>query len=136
MLQPTSRIYFTANLLVYLFFALFLFPEGLGFGFVALFFSVLFSAPTIPLLMGCFYLIRRCRPGLTGSWVLLLFTVGAAAFLPLIAFTILVGSLAGDHIFFLFSFGSAFGSVLLQSFYIARYFKTLHYENEEFSSSN
>ena len=124
------RIYLTANLLVYLAFAFLLFPEGLGLGFVALLFSALFSAPTIPLLMGCFYLIRRYRPGLTGSWALLLFTVGSSAFLPLIGFALFDESIARDSTFFFLSFGSAFGATALQSLYTNRYFKTNHYENE------
>lgn len=136
MLRIAFRIYVTANLLIYFFFALFLFPEGVGFGFIALLYSAVFSIPSLLVLYGCFYLAQRLRPSISGCWILLFLTVGIGGFLPIVLFSVLENDPFGDTTFLLLSLGSAVGGTLLQIVSINRYFKILQHETEQNIENN
>lgn len=129
MLQLSLRIYLAANLLLFFFFALFFFPEGVGWGLVVALFALLFSAPVIALLTGCLLLVQRFRPGVTVSWLLLATGVAICAFVPGFLLNLFVRNFFDDHLLLL-SFGCAFGGLLCQALPIHRYFKKLSHETE------
>lgn len=129
MRQPSFRIYATANLVIYLFFAIALFPEGLGIGIMAVLYSAFFSSPTLLLLWGCFALLKQYRTSATGNWILLLLAVGLCAFVPMTLLGIVVdGKFSIDTDFLLISAGAAYGGTLLQVIYIHKYFKSIYHE--------
>lgn len=135
MLRLSFRIYLAANLLLFFFFALFAFPDGVWFGLVALFFGAMFSAPAIVLLSGCFTLVRRWRTGLAASWLLLAMGIVACAFVPILLISLFEGSFFGDREFLLLAFACAFGGLLCQALPVHRYFKNLLHETE-FATEN
>lgn len=137
MLQPTLRIYLTANIIVYLLFAFAAFPEGLGFGFIAMLCAALFSAPTLFVLFGCFRLIRQLQPGLVGSWLLLSLAVCICAFVPMAMLSLESAvDMSLDKDFLAMCFGCGSTGTLLQCFYVNKYFKFIHHEAESGIENN
>ena len=128
MISSALRIYLTANILVYASFAVMLFPEGLAFGIIAIFVSFLLSFPALLLLLFCFYLIHKYRPGITTSWIVLGVTAIICIVLPMI---ILQAEFrhTEDYIFSYLSAGAGLGGIVLQSVYLHKQFKSLHHEN-------
>jgi len=136
MSQPTVRIYLTANSMIYLFFALAFFPEGLLVGIMAIIFSTLFSVVTLPLLWGYFSIVKRYRPNLTCSWITLFLMVAICASVTLLVTGILGIPIIDDGFFVGLSFGSAFLSALFQYRYINQYFQSIQHETELLPENN
>jgi len=125
MARPITRIYLTANLIIYLFFACTFFPEGLAVGFLAVLYSIVFSLPALIVLWMCFNVIGRRKPNIFFSWILLLLSVAIGAFMAMLFSTVAVDNTFSNVLSNL-SFAAAFCGTLLQGFYIQRYFKSLH----------
>jgi len=123
MLNPSFRIYLTANLIIWVLFTIALFPEGILFGMVAMAVSSVFSLPAFLLLLVCFSLIEKHRPKLILCWICLLLTVAFSVCIPSFILNI-DASWPNDSGFIWMSVGAGFGALLLQSFYLHKYFKT------------
>lgn len=136
MLEPSIRLYGTANAVVYIAFALMLFPEGLALGIFAFIFSSLLSLPVLLALCVFFGLIKRFSPGVIASWILLVLFVGFCAVLPFLVFGLYNDSLFGDQIFQLLGVGSAYLALLIQLPYIAKLFNNIHQKNEDSYENN
>ena len=129
MRQASLRIFLSANLVIYLIFAIALFPEGFGWGILAVIWSAAFSAPTLPVLFAGFALLQRLKPRLAGCWLFLVLLIGTCAFIPQLLINLFDGGkfrVAGE--FFLLSLGGAVGGTLLQSFYLHQFFKPFSHD--------
>lgn len=137
MLRFPVRIYLAANAIVYAFFGIGFFPEGLLFGFLAFFVSLLASVPALLILLCFFHLLERLRPGRVASWLLLALTTGVSAFSPALCFNLSAFSFfERDNTMMWLSLSSAFGALLLLSPSLNKYFQLLHHEPEEFNQIN
>ena len=128
MFQSSFRIYITANVLIYCLVAVWLFPEGLAFGLVAIIVSLLLSLPVLFVLLISFFLVHKYSPGLLARWLLLALVLCFSVLIPPFFITRGEEFIANRELFYI-STGLGFGAVLLQSFYLHKYFKSLHHEN-------
>jgi hypothetical protein len=129
MLEPSIRLYGAANAMVYVFFALMLFPAGLALGIIAAIFSCVITLPVLIALCLFFGLLRRIRPGIYCSWVLLFVVVGLCAWLPFWVFGLHDDFLFRDSIFQLVAVASAYLALLFQLPFFNQYLLSLHHKN-------
>jgi hypothetical protein len=131
MLNRSLRIYVTANILVYAGFALYLFPEGIIFGFLAIIISFLLSSPVILMLLLVFYILSRLRLQPVYAWIVFLIAIGLMAYTPVYFF--LMDDLVDEEtqLFLAISFASAYLSVAFQCHVIHKLFKSFSRETTE-----
>jgi hypothetical protein len=131
MLKIPFKIWVVANGIVFVIFAVALFPVGTGTGFLALLYSCIFSFPAIGLLYFLLRFLQLAKGPVPFSWVALLLGTGVSAFVPYYLFHLYFKEASGELNFILpLSFISGYSAVLLFSPALHYLFQTFQYEAE------
>lgn len=130
MIRLCLKIWIVANLLVFLLFAISLFPGGFKTGTSAIFYSCLFSSPAIAFLYFLLRLLRYFRGHVLFSWILLLAGTALIAFVSY--YLCNLSTALNEELNFILplSFVCGFSAVLFLSPSLHYLFQTFQYENE------
>ena len=131
MLKLSFKIWSLANLVVFLVFAISLFPNGFKEGFTALFYSSLFSFPATIILYLFLVLLETIRTRIFFNWIILLTATGLTAYAAFLLFQFWFAEDAEELNFILpLSMVSAYAAVLFVSPSLNYLFQKFQYENE------
>ena len=131
MFKLSFKIWFLANLVVFLLFTISLFPNGFQPGLQAITFSSLFSLPAILVIYLFLQFLKLIHGNIIFSWIVLLIATGCTAYASYCLFDHWFGSEWRELNFILpLSLLSGYAAVLFVSPSLHYLFQKFQYENE------
>ena len=131
MLKLSFKIWMLANLVVFLVFAISLFPNGFSYGFNALVYSSLFSSPAIIIINLLLLLLEHLKGKIVFNWIVFLFATGLSAYTSFFLFQLWFKENLSELNFILpLCMVSGYAAVVFVSPRIHYYFEKFQYENE------
>ena len=131
MIKIAFKIWGAANLIVFLVFAIALFPSRIGVGITALLYSSLFSLPAIAFLYLLLRFLQHVQGPVLFSWLVFFIGTAVSAFVAYYFFHLVFKEIISELNFILpLSFISGYSAVLIFSPALHYLFQTFQYERE------